>query len=380
MNFTLRYDEEHALLRDQARRWLAERVTPAELRRLAKDARGDEPALWGELAALGWTGLVIPEAQGGAGLGAVHLAVLAEESGRRLLPSPLLPTLLAAKGIEHAGDEAQREHWLPGIARGEAVATLAHAEPGGAWEAAATSATLEHGRISGTKHHVWAAGTAQLLLVPVRERGALRLVLVRSDAQGVTIEPEVGLDPSRRAGRVRFESAACELLAGDAAAAWQAWLPWAWLALAAEMAGGADAVLTLTAAYTATRVQFDKPIASFQAIKHPLVNVLIAVEQLRTLVYAAASALDAGDPEADRLARMAKAAACEAYPFACSRAVQFHGGYGFTEDCDAHLSLRRALASRPALGDAREHRAAIAALLLLPDPAHEVEAAPLIGA
>jgi hypothetical protein len=104
----------------------------------------------------------------------------------------------------------------------------------------------------------------------------------------------------------------------------------------------------MTATYAATRVQFDKPIGSFQAIKHPLVNVLIAVEQLRTLVAAAASALDAGDPEAERLARMAKAAASEAYPFACSRAVQIHGGYGFTEDCDAHLYLRRALASRPA--------------------------------
>jgi alkylation response protein AidB-like acyl-CoA dehydrogenase len=364
MSFTLRYDEEHALLRDEARRWLAERVTPAELRRLAGDPRGDEPARWKELAALGWTGLVIPEAQGGAGLGAVHLAVLAEESGRRLLPSPLLPALLAAKGIELAGDGAQRERWLPEIARGDAVATLAHVEPGGAWEADTTSATLDAGRLTGAKHHVWAASTAQLLLVPARERGALRLCVVRGDAGGVSVEAESGLDPSRRTGRVRFASAPCEPLAGDAEAAWRAWRPWAWLALAAEMAGGADAALAMTAAYAATRVQFDKPIGSFQAIKHPLVNVLIAIESLRTLVYAAASALDAGDPEAERLARMAKAAACEAYPLACSRAVQFHGGYGFTEDCDAHLYLRRALASRPALGDAREHRATIAADLL----------------
>jgi alkylation response protein AidB-like acyl-CoA dehydrogenase len=120
----------------------------------------------------------------------------------------------------------------------------------------------------------------------------------------------------------------------------------------------------MTAAYAQTRVQFDRPIGSFQAIKHPLVNVLIAVEQLRSLVYAAASALDAGDAEAPLLAHMAKAAASEAYPFACSRAVQFHGGYGFTEDCDAHLYLRRALASRPAFGDARELRASLAAALL----------------
>jgi alkylation response protein AidB-like acyl-CoA dehydrogenase len=370
----MRYDEEHAQLQGEARRWLTQRMTSAELRRLTTDARGDAPTLWRELASLGWTGLVIPERQGGAGLGALYLAVLAEETGRRLLPAPLVPTLLAAKLIERAGDAAQRERWLPGVARGDTVATVAQVEPSGAWDALATSAVLERGHLTGTKHHVWAAGTAGLLLVPARERAELRLVLVRSDAAGITIEPELGLDPSRRTGRVLFVNAACETLAGDAEAAYRGWLPWAWLALAAEMAGGADAALTLTAAYAATRTQFDKPIGSFQAIKHPLVNVLIAVEQLRTLVYAAASALDAGDPEADRLARMAKAAASEAYPFACSRAVQFHGGYGFTEDCDAHLYLRRALASRPAFGDGREHRAAIAALLLSPDAAHEVEA------
>jgi alkylation response protein AidB-like acyl-CoA dehydrogenase len=364
MSFTLRYDDEHVLLRDEARRWLAERVTAAELRRLAKDPRGDEPSLWKEIAALGWTGLVIPEAQGGAGLGAVHLAVLAEESGRRLLSSPLLPSLLAAKLIELAGDAAQRERWLPGVARGDAVATVAHVEPGGAWEAGATSATLDGGRLTGAKHHVWAAGTAQHLVVPVREGGTLRLAVVRADAAGVAVEAEAGVDPSRRTGRVRFVRAPCDVLAGDAEAAWRSFRPWAWLALAAEMAGGADAALAMTAAYAATRVQFDKPIGSFQAIKHPLVNVLIAIESLRTLVYAAASALDAGDSEAERLARMAKAAASEAYPFACSRAVQFHGGYGFTEDCDAHLYLRRALSSRPALGDGREHRAAIASTLL----------------
>jgi len=364
MSFTLRYDEEHAVLREEARRWLAERVTPAELRRLARDPRGDEPALWKEIAALGWTGLVIPEAQGGAGLGAVHLAVLAEESGRRLLPAPLLATLLAAKLIGLAGDDRERERWLPEVARGDAVATIAHVEADGAWEADATSAALEQGRLTGAKHHVWAAGTARLLLVPARERGALRLAVVRSDAGGCAVEPERGVDPSRRTARVRFADTPCAALAGDAEAAWRSFRPWAWLALAAEMAGGADAALAMTAAYAATRVQFDKPIGSFQAIKHPLVNVLIAIESLRTLVYAAASALDAGDAEGERLARMAKAAASEAYPFACSRALQFHGGYGFTEDCDAHLYLRRALASRPALGDGREHRAALAASLL----------------
>jgi alkylation response protein AidB-like acyl-CoA dehydrogenase len=366
MSVRLRYDEDHALLRDEARRWLTERVTPAELRRLASDARGDDPACWKQLGELGWTGLVVPEKCGGAGFGAVHLAVLAEEAGRKLLPSPLLPTLLAAKLLELAGGDAQRERWLPRIASGEAIASVAHAEASGAWEADATSCTLDAARLHGEKAHAWAVPIAQLLVVPARERasGALRFAVVEASAAGVRCEAEHVLDPSRRQGRVRFENAACDVLAGDADAAWRAFLPWAQLALAAEMAGGADAALAMTAAYAQTRVQFERPIGSFQAIKHPLVNVLVALEQLRSLVYAAASALDAGDAEAPLLARMAKAVASEAYPFACSRAVQFHGGYGFTEDCDAHLYLRRALASRPAFGDARELRALVAAAVL----------------
>ena len=366
MTVRLRYDEDHALLRSGARRWLAERITPAELRRLASDARGDDPACWKALGELGWTGLLVPENCGGAGFGAVHLAVLTEEAGRKLLPAPLLATLLAGKLIELAGNDAQRERWLPRIASGDAIASVAHVEPSGAWDASATTCALDGARVSGEKAHVWAAPTAQLFAVPARESagGALRIVVVDASSSGVTAAAESVLDPSRRQGSVRFEGAACDVLAGDAEAAWRAWSAWAQMALAAEMAGGADAALAMTAAYAQTRVQFERPIGSFQAIKHPLVNVLVAIEQLRSLVYAAASALDADEAEAPLLARLAQATACEAYANACSRAVQFHGGYGFTEDCDAHLYLRRALASRPAFGGARELRAAVASALL----------------
>ena len=190
MTVHLRYDEDHALLGAEARRWLAERVTPAELRRLAGDARGDDPAHWKQLGELGWAGLVVPEKCGGAGFGAVHLAVLAEETGRKLLPSPLLPTLLAAKLIELAGDDAQRERWLPRIASGEAIASVAHVEPSGAWEASATACTLDRAQVSGAKAHVWAAPTAQLFVVPARERtgGALRLAVIEAPAAGVAVE------------------------------------------------------------------------------------------------------------------------------------------------------------------------------------------------
>jgi alkylation response protein AidB-like acyl-CoA dehydrogenase len=209
MPVRFRYDEEHALLRGEARRWLAERVTPAELRRLASDARGDDPAWWDQLGELGWTGLVVPEKCGGAGLGAVHLAIVAEETGRRLLPSPLLPTLLAAKLIELAGSDAQRERFLPRIASGAAIATVAHVEPSGAWQANATTCELDAGRLSGARAHVWAAPTARLFVVPARERasGTLRLALLEAGAQGIAVEAENALDPSRRQGRVRFASA-----------------------------------------------------------------------------------------------------------------------------------------------------------------------------
>lgn len=323
MNLHLRHEEEHALLRAEARRWLDERFPISRVRTLADGDCGEDPADWKELASLGWLGLVVPEKYGGAGLGAVHLAVLMEETGRRLLPSPLLPSTLAALALVLDGSEAQRESWLPAIASGEARVVLA----------------------SGTS--VWGAERADALLAP--ERAGLRVIETRTP--GLAIEPEIVLDRTRRSARVTQAGVPLGATApSDRLAAW------ACVALAAEMAGGADALLAMTAAYAATREQFGKPIGSFQAVKHPLVNVLIGVESLRSLVYAAASALDAESADTQTLARMAKAHACDVYVFAASRAVQLHGGFGFTLDCDAHLYLKRAQTTRPAFGDAMEQR------------------------
>jgi len=363
MTVSLRYDDDHALLRDQARRWLAQRSSIAQVRRLAESSRGDDPPMWREMAGLGWLGLVIPEVYGGAGLGFVHLAVVLEETGRQLLPLPLLPVLLAAIAIERGGSESQRARLLPRLAAGEIVASLAHVEPSGAWGFGDTLATRVDGRLTGEKHHVWAAPTADLFLVPFREGGGTRIALLDARAPGVKVEPEIGLDRTRRSGRLHLQQVAVADEAVLPAAAEEILdylLPRACTALAAEMAGGADALLNMTAAYATTRVQFGKPIGSFQAVKHPLVNVLVAIEQLRSLVYAAAAALDAASPEAEMLARMAKAQANETYPFAAGRAVQLHGGFGFTIDCDAHLYFKRAQCTRPAFGDATHHRRWIA--------------------
>ena len=363
MTTTLRYDEDHALLREQARRWIAERSPMSVVRRLTDDARGDDPDVWKELADLGWLGLLIPEAHGGSGLGFTHLAVLLEETGRQLLPSPLLPVTLAALAIEHGGSEAQRARWLPRIAAGAVRSSLAHVQPDGSWQAADTRATRSAGRLSGEKQHVWAAPTADVFIVPFRENGATRLALVEAAARGVSVVPEIAVDRTRRSGRVVMRDVAVsddDILPVAAEDVLQFLLPRACTALAAEMAGGADALLTMTAAYAATRIQFGRPIGSFQAVKHPLVNILIAIEHGRSLVYAAAAALDAGAPDAELLARMAKAQLNETYMFAAARGVQSHGGFGFTIDCDVHFYFKRAHASRPAFGDASHHRRWIA--------------------
>jgi alkylation response protein AidB-like acyl-CoA dehydrogenase len=340
MNTQIRYDEEHALLRAEARRWLDERFPIARVRELADGDSGEDPSDWAALAELGWLGLCVPEKFGGAGLGAVHMAVLMEESGRRLVPSPLLPSTLAALVLAQSGSEAQRERWLRPIAAGEVRAVLA----------VGTDA-------------VWGAERADVIVT----RHGERFAIVPARAPGARIEPELVLDRTRRSARVHLEGVALEagaFLPGGADEILSRVTPWACLALAAEMAGGADALLQLTSAYTATREQFGKPIGSFQAVKHPLVNVLIGVEGLRSLVYAAATALDSGDSDAESLARMAKAKACDVYVLAASRAVQLHGGFGFTLDCDAHLYLKRAQTTRPAFGDAMSQRRWLAGRLL----------------
>lgn len=323
MNPQIRYSEEHGLLRAEARRWLDEHFPIARVRELAESEAGEDPSDWKQLAGLGWLGLVVPESFGGAELGATDLAVLLEETGRRLLPSPLLPSTLAALALVLDGSEAQRKRFLPAIAAGEIRAVYA-------------------GSAS-----AWGASSADALVVP---RGG-GIEIVERHSGGLETAPEIVLDRTRRSARVTLNGVA---LAADAPSDRLAAM--ACLALAAEMAGGADALLALTSAYAATREQFGKPIGSFQAVKHPLVNVLIGVESLRSLVYAAATAFDANNPDAETLARMAKALACDVYVFAASRAVQLHGGYGFTLDCDAHLYLKRAQASRPAFGDAMAQR------------------------
>lgn len=365
------FTEEHALLRTEARRFLGERLPIAELRRQVDAGTRLDRGLWKEIAGLGWVGLVLPERFGGAGLGWLHLGVLMEEMGRRLVPGPFLGSLLAGIAIERGAGDAQRERWLPAIASGEAIAALALVEPGGSFEAGTITATADPADggfvLRGRKTHVVGGADAGLVVAAFREpSGRISLFAVDLPAPGVAIEEEVSIDPTRPTARIAFDGVRVSSdarLVGDGAAALADTLARGCAALAAEQVGGAESVLQLTRQYAIDRKQFDRPIGFFQAVKHPIVDMMCGIELARSLACGAAAGLDAGTPSAEAHARMAKALASDVYAQAVRKGVQLHGGYGFTWDCDVHLYFRRALWSRPMLGDAIHHRKRLASAL-----------------
>lgn len=356
--------EEHALLRSEARRFLSERLPMTELRKLADAGVGFDRTLWKELAQLGWVGLVLPEAVGGAGLGWLHLEIVMEEMGRRLVPGPFLGSLLAGVAIANAGSDAQQERLLPAIASGDVVATIALCEAGGVFEADGVTATAEPMDggfvLRGQKTHVLCGADAGIVVAPFREpSGRIALFAVEVPATGVSIEAEVCIDPTRPTARIAFDGvrvAAQARLDGDGAAAWHTTLVRGFAALAAEQVGGAESVLLTTRDYAIARKQFDRQIGFFQAVKYPIVDMMCGIELSRSLVTGAAAALDAGSPGAETLSRMAKSLVSDVYCNGVRKGVQLHGGYGFTWDCDVHFFFRRAMWSRAMLGDAIHHR------------------------
>jgi len=358
------FTSDHDLLRKTARKVLDERCPMTAVRRLIDDPLGYDPALWRELAGLGWVGLGVSERAGGAGLDHLSLALLFEEAGRCLLPAPLLPATLAALAVDAAGSDARA------IVDGQPLATVALAEPGGHWAPVVTATAQRDGDewiLDGNKAHVLWGADAGLVIASFLCGTELALFAVPLPAGGVFVDREVGVDSTRRMARLHFRGArvpANACLSADARPLCQSLHVRAYLLLAAEMIGAATAMLLRTRDYAVDRIQFDRPIGAFQAVKHPLVNVLIATEQARNLVHAAAALLDAGSPRAATAAHMAKAAAGDALSLAADRGVQLHGGFGFTWDCDAHLFFKRALWSNATLGDPAWHRRQLAATLL----------------
>ena len=363
------FTEEQRQFRDMLRRFLAAASPASEVRRLMDTEPGFDPAVWRRMAdELGLAGLMIPERYGGSGFGLVELGLAMEEMGRVLLCAPYLASaVLAANALCRIGSEAQKQRWLPGIARGETLAALAFAEPGDepGIEPIAMRASVSDGgySLTGCKHYVVDGCNADLLLVAARTGPAdglagLSLFAVAADAPGVRRRRLKALDPTRQLARLQFEDASVALLGdqGGAGPALAETLDIAAIALAHEMAGGAQRLLEDTLDYIKLRMQFGRAVASFQAIKHRCAELLLQVELMKSAAYHAAQVADANPQELAYQASLAKAAASEAYLHAATEAIQLHGGLGFTWDQDTQLWYKRAKSSEVLLGDPAWHR------------------------
>lgn len=341
------FTDEQAMIAETVRGFFAEQAT-SERTRAAMAAGGFDAGLWRAFCAeLGLAGVAVPEALGGAGLGMVEYALVAEAAGAQVaaLPLPALGMTLAALG---AGGGVAADRWLAAIMAGDAVPVFSAdfvREGGG-------------DRLSGTARFVAYGASADLLILSAAGGGTWA---VAADAPGLEIVPHVTMDETRPLADVRLDDVAAEPLGADAR---EAALRAGWLCLAAETLGGAQAALDRTAAYAMERIQFGRPIGSFQAYKHRLADMMVEIEQARSAVYWAACALDEDSDEIELALHAAKAFCTDTFRMCAGNMIQLHGGIGFTWEHDAHLFFKRARSAGSMLGDADWHREQVARLVI----------------
>lgn len=369
-NGSIGFSDEQAELLEVAQRFCREKSPVDKVRALIDDETGHDPAVWSELAELGWLAIAVPEEFGGVGLSLAEVVPVVEQMGRSLMGGPFLSTTIAAQGLLHGGTDAQKNALLPDLCAGTPAA-VALVEGSGDWDLTKAACTAKRDGddlvLSGTKVLVADAAAAAWLLVSVSLDGAPALVIVPRDALGAdALTREVVIDETRRSYKVTLDGvrvSAEQLLSGATAAQTLAHIDLvASLLVAAEMCGGTASCIDYTVDYLKTRKQFGKLIGSYQALKHPAVDALIAYEQARSHVYAAAHSFSE-QGEGEIATRMAKAQAATAMSFAADRAIQFHGGFGFTYDCDAQLYRRRAFWGDSQHGDAAYQRKKLADLM-----------------
>ncbi len=363
------FSPEQEEFRTAVRRFLSDRSPTKEVRRLMATDSGWDAAAWKALnAELGLCAVRIPEALGGHGFGFGEHCIVLEEMGRALLCAPYFSTTVLGAGIIlNAGSPEQHQALLPAIATGDTTATLASAEDNGSWDAAATTLTATPSgsgyRLNGHKSYVMDGHTANLIVVLGRASGTsgeagLSLFTVRGDAPGLTRRALQTMDPTRKFARLEFKDVEASLLGqeGTAAAPVARVMVEAAVCLANEMVGGTARLREDALAYAQMRMQFGRPIASFQSMKHKQADMLLEVELAKSAAYYAAAALDEGDADGVATASLAKACAADTYLQTAIHAIQIHGGIGFTWDNDTHLWFKRAKSSEVLFGDAHEHR------------------------
>ncbi len=355
MDFGL--SEEQQLLQESVAQFLAKENDATRLRARFDAEEPHDPSLWRGMAELGLAGLAIPEAHGGAGLALLDAALVAESLGRSAAPGPFLGHTLASLAIASAGSAEQQQRWLPALATGDAIGTIAFAEPDACWQPEEWRLAVGD-TLSGAKAFVPNASVADVMVVGVAGGG---LALAKREAGGLVIEPFPGVDRTRRLDAVRFESAPCEALEaspGAAARVRDAGL----VLLAADAFGGASRLLEMTVEYAKTREQFGVTIAHFQAVKHQLANMAVDIEPGRALYWYAAHAFDEAPDEAPRMAAVAKAHLTDRYLQIARDAVETHGGLGYTWECDVQIWFKRAIFDRSFLGSPGIHRERAASL------------------
>jgi alkylation response protein AidB-like acyl-CoA dehydrogenase len=371
MNFA--FTEEQEELRKTVRAFLESKSAEATVRELMETESGYDPAVWSQMGEqMGLQGLVIPEEFGGSGYSFVELGIVLEEMGRSLLAAPFFSTaVLAAQTLIHSGDDNAKKSHLPGIASGETIATLAFTEPNGKWDASGITMEAkgkgDSWTLEGTKMFVLDGHTANTVVVVAREAGTtgddgIGFFVVDGDAKGLTRTPLATMDQTRKQARLDFSGVAATPL-GDVGKGWAALsktLDQAAVCLANEMVGGAQKVLDMAVEYAKVRVQFGRPIGSFQAIKHKCADMLLEVESGKSAAYYAAWAAAEDNEELPVVASLAKAYCSDAYFHAAAENIQIHGGIGFTWEHDAHLYFKRAKSSEILLGDATYHRELLA--------------------
>src|SRR5579875_225090 len=369
------FSEEQEMLRASAREFLARECPSSYVRQVAETEDAWDGTMWERMAAMGWTGLGIPDRLGGAG-GFLDLVVVLEETGRALLPGPYFSTMGLALPVLLETSGGAAEEAMSGIAAGQARATLALTEPSGRWDAEGITLSARRSgpawRLEGTKLFVPDAGVADHLVVAARTGGVgedgITLFLVSGRPAGMTVRAMDGLDLTRRWYEVRLDGVELpeESVLGEVDRGWGPLaraLEWATAGLCAEMVGGSQRVLEMSVEYAKTRHQFGKPIGVYQAVSHKLADMLLETESARSATYYAAWAVDADAPDRSLAVSMAKAYTSDAYRRATGNGIQVHGGIGFTWEHDLHLYFRRAKAAEVMLGDATYHRELVARAL-----------------
>jgi len=355
MNFD--FSDDLNLLRDEARKFLDAQCPTRAVRRILEREAPFDRELWQRVAKMGWLGAAVPEAYGGSALGHEGLCVIAEELGRALAPIPFASSAyLATEAILSHGTEAQKARYLPQLVAGESIGTFAIAEGPDNPRPEAVHAQVRDGRLHADKWPVVDGSFADLAVTVARDaQGTIALYLVPLGENGVTRQTLDTVDPTRDQARLGFAASPAEML-GEAACGWdavQALLDKAAVLYAFEQVGGAQASLDMACNYARERVAFGRPIGSFQAIKHKLADVYIAIELARSNAYYGAWALQTGAPELGLAAAAARVAATEAFHLASKENIQTHGGMGFTWEMDCHLFYRRSKMLALSLGSAR---------------------------